>query len=187
MESAAGELSVPVESGLLAQIEPLVPGARAPGFVLPDADMDTFDLEEETRRNIVVLCFYPRDGAPVCTRLAIEFSDHDQAFAEQRAVVIGISPDDCITHASFRDQHGLSLRLLSDEEGEVCRLYGVWELGEGGRRRVRRAIFVIDRQGQIQKSYLDVNAHGLAAEVLKQIRKLARKPHGNRQEHGRDA
>lgn len=187
MESAASKLAVPVESGLQPQVGPLPPGSPAPGFVLPDADMDSFDLGVEASRHIIVLCFYPRDGTPVCTRQAIEFSDHDQAFSDQGAIVVGVSPDDCLTHAAFRDEHGLSIRLLSDEDGEVSRLYGVWEQGDGGRARVRRAVFVIDRQCHIQQAYLDINAHGFATEVLKQIRKLARKPHGNRQEHGRDA
>ena len=48
-------------------------------------------------------------------------------------------------------------------------------------------IVIFDRQGHIRQTYQDMNAPGLATEVLKQIRKLARKPHGNRQEHDRDA
>lgn len=188
MVSASSKSAVPVESALQQMAVPLAPGSLAPGFMLPDADMDTFDLGEATARHIVVLCFYPRDGGPVCTRQAIEFSDHDQAFSDQGAIVVGVSPDDCLTHAAFRDEHGLSMRLLSDEEGEVCRLYGVWMSGVGEKcSRVRRAIFVIDRQGHIRQTYQDMNAPGLATEVLKQIRKLARNPHGNRQEHGRDA
>ena len=30
----------------------------------------------------VVLYFYPKDGTPVCTKEAIEFSDHEDEFAE---------------------------------------------------------------------------------------------------------
>jgi len=40
-------------------------------------------------------------------------------------VVLGVSMDDCMSHGSFRDKHGLSVQLLADAEGETCRRYAV--------------------------------------------------------------
>jgi peroxiredoxin Q/BCP len=88
--------------------------------------MEVFDLAAERGRHHVVLYFYPRDNTPGCTRQAADFSDHEDEFVRQDCIVVGVSPDDCLTHAEFRDQHGLSVRLLSDVDTDVCRLYRVW-------------------------------------------------------------
>ena len=89
-------------------------GHPAPTFSLPDADMETVRLADFKGRKHVVLYFYPKDGTPACTMQAIDFSDHEEHFAEADCVVIGVSCDDCITHAEFRDENGLSVTLLAD-------------------------------------------------------------------------
>ncbi|MDP3483362.1 MAG: peroxiredoxin, partial [Sulfuricella sp.] len=101
-------------------------GHPAPGFSLPDADMEMVKLSAYKGKN-VVLYFYPKDDTPGCTIEAIDFSDLDNEFSRLDTVVLGVSRDDCISHAAFRDKHGLSVRLLADEEGKVCEKYGVWQ------------------------------------------------------------
>jgi peroxiredoxin len=32
--------------------------------------------------------------------------------------------DDCLSHGSFRDKHGLSVRLLADVDGDACHIWG---------------------------------------------------------------
>lgn len=168
-----------------------VEGHPAPLFSLPDADMEMFDLASVLGSHHVVLYFYPRDNTPGCTRQAIDFSDHDVDFAKENCVVIGISPDDCLTHADFRDEHGLSVELLSDEDGEVCRLYGVWQSTEADgvvRRGVRRSTFIISCDGVVQHVLHDVTPRGHAAEVFQLVKQLnSRNLNGNCQEHGRHA
>ena len=172
---------------------PVVPceGQPVPLFSLPDADMEMFDLASVLGSHHVVLYFYPRDNTPGCTRQAIDFSDHDADFAKENCIVIGISPDDCLTHADFRDEHGLSVGLLADEEGEVCKLYGVWqsEMREGVMKRgVRRSTFIISADGVLRHVLHDVNPRGHAAEVFQLVKQLnSRKLNGNRQKHGRHA
>jgi len=169
----------------------LCEGQPAPLFSLPDADMEMFDLASVLGTHHVVLYFYPRDNTPGCTSQAIDFSDHDADFAKEKCIVIGISPDDCLTHADFRDQHGLSVELLSDEDGDVCRLYGVWQSAvvDGVMKRsVRRSTFIISSDGVLRHVLHDVNPRGHAAEVFQQIKQLnSRNVNGNRQEHGRHA
>ena len=104
----------------------LQPGSHAPDFTLPDADMELLKLSR-LKGKTVVLYFYPKDDTPGCTIQAIEFSDLDEEFARYNAVVIGISCDDCMSHADFRDKHGLAVSLLADIDGKVCEKYGVWQ------------------------------------------------------------
>ena len=88
---------------------------------------------------------------------------------------LGVSRDDCLTHAEFRDKHGLSISLLSDTEGDVCRKYGVLQEKEtdGVRRTcLVRSTFVIDKKGVIRHVAYGVNPRHQAAEVFDVVKKL---------------
>ena len=179
-----------VESGLGRGASTPAPGDVAQVFSLPDADMEMFDLAKELRSHIVVLYFYPRDSMPSSIRLAIEFSDDEEAFKRCDALVVGVSLDDCLTHADFCDEHGLSVKLLSDPDAEACRLYGVWQerdMGGVSKPAVQRKTFIIGRDGLIHHVFDDVGPRDHAAQVLKLVQELARSKNGNRQEHRRHA
>ena len=150
-------------------------GDIAPAFSLPDADMEMFDLASVVGKQNVVLYFYPRDKTPGCTRQAADFSDHEDEFARYDCIVVGVSPDDCLTHAEFRDQEGLSIRLLSDSDTEVCRLYNVWQEREvdGVKKMgVRRSTFVIDAAGSLAREWRGVKVPGHVAQVLDFVSEL---------------
>ena len=100
-------------------------GMDAPQFELPDADMEMFRLSDLRGKKNAVLYFYPKDDTPGCTMEANEFTELEDEFAKLDTVVIGVSRDDCLSHAEFRDKHGLSVLLLADTEGQVCETYGV--------------------------------------------------------------
>ncbi len=153
----------------------LQPGQPAPPFALPDADMQTVSLSGFKGKKHVVLYFYPRDGTPGCTLVATDFSDHEDQFGRHDCVVVGVSRDDCLTHATFRDKHGLTISLLSDPEGDVCRMYGVLQEqeNEGVRREcLVRSTFVIDKKGVIRHAVYGVTPRGHAAEVYDVVRRL---------------
>jgi len=149
----------------------------APEFTLPDADMQMVSLAEFRDRTNVVLYFYAKDDAPGCTREAIDFSDHDTEFEELRTAVLGVSRDDCLSHGAFRDKHGLSVRLLSDADSEVCEKYAVLQERElDGVRRVGivRSTFIIDRHGALRHCLYGVKSTGHVEDVLALVRKLKR-------------
>jgi len=150
-------------------------GIDAPHFELPDADMQTFSLTSQQGKKKIVLYFYPKDDTPGCTMEANEFSDLEEEFAKFDAIVIGISRDDCLSHASFRDKYGLSVLLLSDPDARVCKRYGVmYEKEVEGQKKlsVKRSTFVIDQQGKLRHAMYGVQAHGHAQEILKLIKEL---------------
>jgi peroxiredoxin Q/BCP len=149
-------------------------GTDAPHFELADADMHMFSLEAQLGKSIV-LYFYPKDDTPGCTMEANEFSDQEEEFAKHDAIVVGISRDDCISHATFRDKYGLSVQLLSDTDGRVCRKYGVlYEKEVDGHKKlaIQRSTFVIDKQGKLRHVLYGVHAHGHPQEILKLIKEM---------------
>ena len=153
----------------------LQPGQAAPSFELPDADMQTVNLSAFRGKKHVVLYFYPRDGTPGCTMVTTDFSDHEDQFQKHDCVVLGVSRDDCLTHADFRDRNGVTISLLSDTEGEVCRMYGVIQEKEmeGVRRECMvRSTFVIDKKGVIRHAEYGVSPRGHATEVFDIVKTL---------------
>jgi peroxiredoxin Q/BCP len=150
-------------------------GMDAPQFHLADADMETFSLAAQRGKRNIVLYFYPKDDTPGCTIEANEFSALDDDFATLDTQVVGISRDDCISHASFRDKYGLSVLLLSDTESVVCKKYGVlYDKEVDGHKKVsiQRSTFVIDKSGKLRHALYAVHAHGHADEILNLIKEI---------------
>lgn len=150
-------------------------GDAAPGFSLPDADMEMVDFARFRDGQRAVLVFYPKDGTPCCVREMTDFSDHEAAFSELGCRILAISRDDCLKHAEFRDHEGIGLPLLSDADGAVCKRYGVWQAREvDGQRKfgVVRSTFIVDRDGTVRHALYNVNYKGHAQEVLRLIKEL---------------
>jgi peroxiredoxin Q/BCP len=159
----------------MPQSAPLTTGMEAPHFELPNADMETFALTSLQGKKNVVLYFYPKDDTPGCTMEANEFSGFEEEFAKYDTVVIGISRDDCLSHASFRDKYGLSVLLLSDPDARVCKRYSVMyekEVDGHKKQAIQRSTFVIDKQGKLRHAMYGVHAHGHAQEIFNLIKEL---------------
>lgn len=157
------------------QAQPLTIGMEAPHFELPDADMQTFALTSLRGEKNVVLYFYPKDDTPGCTMEANEFTDLEDDFSKLDTVIIGISRDDCLSHASFRDKYGLSVLLLSDPDARVCKRYAVMvekEVEGHKKMGIQRSTFIIDKQCKISHVMYGVHAHGHAQEVLNLIKEM---------------
>lgn len=150
-------------------------GQEAPGFDLPNADMELVKLAGYKGKKNLVLYFYPKDDTPGCTLQAVELSDLEEEFGRLDTVVIGVSRDDCLSHGSFRDKHGITVQLLADTEGEVCGKYGVLQEREvDGRKKtgVVRSTFIIDKKGIVRHALYNVNPRGHAVEVLNLVKSL---------------
>ncbi len=153
----------------------LKPGEAAPDFSLPDADMKMVELSDFKGKQNVVLYFYPKDNTSGCTLEAIDFSDMEEDFAALDTVVLGVSKDDCASHASFRDKHGLAVQLLADIDGEICEDYGVWQEKETEGIKnmgIVRSTFIIDKKGIIRHALYGVNAKSHAVKVLQLAKEM---------------
>ncbi|HSN18651.1 MAG TPA: peroxiredoxin [Gammaproteobacteria bacterium] len=124
-------------------------GDIAPDFSLPDHAGKTVSLRELLAQGPVLLYFYPADFTPVCTREACAFSAVEPELAKAGVTLIGISPQDEITHARFRERYSLPFPLLADPEKQVIRAYDCnGPLGFG----VSRVTYLIGKDGLIQEA-----------------------------------
>lgn len=147
-------------------------GDRAPEFSLPDADMERVNSADLLAAGIMVLCFYPKDDTPGCTKEALEFTDLQPDFEACGAHIVGISRDSCASHGAFRDKYGLTMRLLADTDGEVCEAYGVLREKEKNGQRllgIARTTFIIGADGTIRHALYDVVPKGHAQRVLELV------------------
>jgi peroxiredoxin Q/BCP len=143
-------------------------GEEAPDFTLLADDGRKVSLKDY-RGKKVVLYFYPKDGTPGCTREAIEFRDIAEEFEKEGAIILGVSKDSIKSHQKFKQKHELPFTLLSDPEGKVLDLYGVWKKKSlYGRTFMgrERTTFLIDEKGIVKKVYRKVKAKGHAQVCL---------------------
>jgi thioredoxin-dependent peroxiredoxin len=133
---------------------------------LPDQHGRMRSLAEYRGRN-VVLYFYPRDNTPGCTVEGKEFRDLHEQFIGLDCAVIGASTDSVESHRNFADKHGLPFPLLADTNGELAGAFGVLDRG-----MAQRATFVLDRDGRLARSFLEVTPRGHAQRVLNFVRTL---------------
>ena len=150
------------------------PGDQAPAFELPTADMEMLTSAELAGKPYVMY-FYPKDDTPGCTMEAQEFSDLSDDFAAANCAIIGVSKDNCVSHATFRDKYGLTVQLIADVEGQVCEAYGVWQEKEKhGEKRmgIVRSTFVIDAEGTVRHAIYEVKPKGHAEAVLELVQAL---------------
>jgi peroxiredoxin Q/BCP len=148
-------------------------GEEAPYFTLQADDEREVSLSDYRGKKIV-LYFYPKDGTPGCTREATEFRDLMKAFEKEDIVILGVSKDSVKSHQKFKQKHDLPFTLLSDPEGKVLDLYGVWKKKSLYGRTfmgTERTTFLIDEKGVITKIYRKVKAKGHAQICLLDLKR----------------
>ena len=149
-------------------------GQTAPDFTLPRDGGGDVTLSAQ-RPKAVVLYFYPKDDTPGCTKEAIGFTEHLDAFTAANAVVIGLSKDTVAKHDKFRAKYDLGVILASDAEGDVCERYDTWvEKNMYGKTYfgIERATFLIDGAGNLARIWRKVKVPGHVQEVLEAVRAL---------------
>lgn len=100
-------------------------GDKLPTFKLKNQEGKEYSINEVLGKKNIVIYFYPKDETTVCTKEACSFRDSYEDFKELGCEVIGISSDDVESHKNFAENHNLPFILLSDENQEVRKLFGV--------------------------------------------------------------
>lgn len=150
---------------------PLSVGDAAPDFSLPDQAGGIRALKEYAGK-WVLLYFYPKDDTPGCTVEACTIRDEWGKFKRAGLVVLGASVDSVKSHAKFVEKYELPFTLLSDENKELVKAYGVWGKKKFMGREylgIFRNSFLIDPKGKIAKIYEGVKPAEHAEEVLRDL------------------
>ena len=157
----------PVDSVLKVRV-----GQKAPAFTLNAVGGKKVSLKDYTGKKNVVLSFVPAAWTPVCSDQWPGYNIVQELFAENDAILLGISVDNVPTLNSWTNQMGkLWFDVLSDfwPHGAVASRYGI--LRSDG--TAERAIIIIDKKGIIR--YIDVhdiNERPTLESISHQLEKL---------------
>jgi peroxiredoxin Q/BCP len=149
-------------------------GDKVPDFCLPNQDEEEICLRDIKGRWIV-LYFYPKDNTPGCTTEACDFTAALPDFEGLNAIILGVSPDSPKKHRNFIEKKELKITLLSDEEKELCKIFGVWQLKKNYGREymgVVRSTFIIDPDGKVAAKWEKVRVKGHVDVVKAELEKL---------------
>jgi peroxiredoxin Q/BCP len=145
-------------------------GQAAPAFQLSDQTGTAHTLSQYHGR-WVVLYFYPKDDTPGCTKEACSFRDDLHKLTKLGAQVLGVSVDTSASHAEFAKKYHLPFPLLSDADGKVADSYGALR-NLGLIKIAKRYTFLIDPEGKIAKTYLQVDTSRHSQQIIDDLSHL---------------
>jgi peroxiredoxin Q/BCP len=155
-------------------------GDKAPLIRAKADDGSTWDMKDVIGKDNIVLYFFPGALTTGCTKQACAYRDHKEDLQSVNAIVVGVSGDSPENMKIFKMTENLNFPLLSDEKGDIARLYGV-PVGEGGSVKrtvegkeyelsrdisIKRWTFIIDKEGKIIYKNESVNPEKDTQEVI---------------------
>ncbi|KAE9404056.1 peroxiredoxin Q [Gymnopus androsaceus JB14] len=132
-------------------------GKAAPSLTLPNYNGEPYTINPGKDGVPIALFFYPKAGSFGCTKEACQFRDalaEKDVFKDDRALVIGVSPDPVEKQKLFVEKEKLTYPVLSDEKHEARTAYKVGK-GMMGLTDYARVTFIIDGKGVVRLDALD--------------------------------
>ncbi len=138
--------------------------------------------------DFLVVYFYPAAMTGGCTKQACAYRDDKASFDKLGVTVVGVSGDEVENLKHFKDAYNLNFPLLSDNEGNISKIFGI-PTGKGG--SITREIggenilmvrgittprwtFVLDKDRKIIYKNAEVNADEDSKKVKEIIKNYVR-------------
>ena len=150
---------------------------KAPNFKLESTSGKIIELNK-IKSKYIVLYFYPKDDTPGCTLETKDFNKLLNKFKNLDSIILGISKDSIESHKKFKKKQNIKFDLLSDEEKKSIKAYKTWGKKKFMGREFMgtiRSTFLIDKKGQILKTWKNIKVKDHAKEVLKTLQKITDK------------
>ncbi|CAN5866530.1 hypothetical protein BH18ACT11_BH18ACT11_15970 [soil metagenome] len=125
-------------------------GQKVTYFELPDQQDYPWSLSGQLELGPVMLVFYRGDWSPYCNGQLATYAREIEEFEKRGVQVAGISVDPPSNNAEMVGKLQLPFPLLSDPEGELARLFGLWDADEG---LAVPSVVVVDQSGEVRYLY----------------------------------
>ena len=145
-------------------------GTAAPDFTLNSQEGKPVSLHD-FKGKWVVLYFYPKDFTSGCTVEAHNFQRDLPLYEKRNAAIVGVSVQDADSHQKFCTKEGLSFKLLADTDHKVSETYDSI-MNIAVLKLSARHTFLIDPDGVVRKTYMDVKPDQHSSEVLTDLDQL---------------
>ena len=100
-------------------------GDKAPSFEAKDQNgINVSSTTLEGKKWVIY--FYPKDQTPGCIAQACNIRDNYSELLNQGIKIIGVSADSEKSHLNFIEKQQIPFSLISDEEKEIIKAFGVW-------------------------------------------------------------
>ncbi len=155
-------------------------GKKAPDFkvdaVMPDGSFGQVSLADYSKKNHVLLFFYPLDFTFVCPTEIIAFSERNAEFRELGVQLLGCSVDSKFSHLAWRERPrkdggigDVTYPIIADMDKEIARSYDV--LLDAG--IALRGLFLIDKDGTVRHQLVNDLPLGRSVdEALRMVKAL---------------
>jgi len=149
-------------------------GDAIPPFCLPNQDDEEICFRDIKGRWAVIY-FYPKDNTPGCTTEACDFTEALPDFNGLEAIILGVSPDSPKKHRNFIEKKALKITLLADEDKELCKSFGMWQLKKFMGKEymgVVRSTFLIAPDGTLAYKWEKVRVKNHVVDVKEKLIEL---------------
>jgi peroxiredoxin len=125
-------------------------GQKVTYFELPDQQDYPWSLSGQLELGPVMLVFYRGDWSPYCNGQLATYARQIEEFEKRGVQIAGISVDPPSNNAGMVGKLRLPFPLLSDPEGELARLFGLWDDGE---RLPAPSVVIVDQAAEVRYLY----------------------------------
>lgn len=134
-------------------------GDTFPEFSLQSSSGDVYSTADLSKNTIIY--FYPADGTEYCTIQAKGFSIIYETITDLGLDIVGVSPDDILTHEKFRSDQNIPFHLLYDKGSKVSGKLGLLKRPPPDHLYPLRVTFLIDKNKVILGKWdeIDVQTH----------------------------
>ncbi len=146
-------------------------------------DQGSIWKSSDVKTDFLVVYFYPAAMTGGCTKQACAYRDDKASFDKLGVTVVGVSGDEVKNLKHFKDSYQLNFALLSDNDGNISKTFGVptnkggsitREIGGENYVLVRgittpRWTFVLDKDRKIIYKNAEVNAEEDSKKVKEVI------------------
>ena len=148
-------------------------GDSAPDFELVANDGNKIRLESFTRKNNVVLCFYPKNHLFACPSKKVfemaksVISVYDEILSTN-SKLFAISIDNVESQKKFVDKYDIPYLHLSDTQKNTCKKYPGLNIAG----LAKRVTFIIDKNGIIKNIFRNIDVQNHGKQIVEFLKKL---------------